>query len=82
MVSEFISEYIRIMKAVDSLRLDKSAFTVTPLSDEAEEKEYWSRKSPEERLQAVESMRQVVYGYDPFTSRLQRVLTVAQLSQD
>jgi hypothetical protein len=69
------------MKAVDSLRLDKSALTVTSLSDESEEKEYWSHKSAEERWQAIESMRQIVYGYDPFTSRLQRVLTVAQLSR-
>ncbi|HYH87432.1 MAG TPA: hypothetical protein VEX60_18405 [Pyrinomonadaceae bacterium] len=66
------------MKAEDSLRLDKTAFTITPLSDEAEEKEYWRHKSPEERLQAVESMRQIIYGYDPSTSRLQRVLTIAQ----
>jgi hypothetical protein len=69
------------MKAMDSLRLDKSALTVTPLSDETEEKEYWAGKSPEERLQAVESIRQIVYGYDPSTSRLQRILTVAELSR-
>lgn len=61
--------------------MDKSALTVTPLSDETEEREYWSRKSPEERLRAVESIRQIVYGYDPSTSRLQRVLTVAKLSR-
>lgn len=68
------------MKAVDSLRLDKSALTVTSLSDSSEEKEYWRNKSPEERLRAIEQMRQIIYGYDPLTSRLQRVLTVAQLS--
>jgi hypothetical protein len=69
------------MKAVDSFCLNKSALTVTSLSDEAEEREYWSQKSPEERWQAIEQMRQIIYGYDPFTSRLQRVLTLAQLSQ-
>ncbi len=69
------------MKALDSLHLDKSALTITDLSDESEEKEYWRYRSPEERWQAIESMRQIIYGYDPFTSRLQRVLTVAQLSQ-
>lgn len=69
------------MKAVDSLRLDKSALTVTSLSDELEEKEYWSRKSPKERWQAMEQTRQIIYGYDPFTSRLQRVLTITELSQ-
>lgn len=70
------------MKAEDSVRLDKSALVVTSLSDETEEKEYWGRQTPEERLRVVESMRQIVYGYDPSTSRLQRVLTVAQLSRD
>ena len=69
------------MKAEDSLRLDKTALVVTSLSDETEEKEYWGRQTPEERLRAVESMRQIVYGYDPSTSRLQRVLTVAQLAR-
>jgi hypothetical protein len=69
------------MKAEDSLRLDKSALVVTSLCDETEEKEYWGRQTPEERLRAVESMRQIVYGYDPSTSRLQRVLTVTQLSR-
>lgn len=69
------------MKAVDSFRLDKSALTVTSLSDESEEKQYWRHKTPEERWQAIEQMRQIIYGYDPLTSRLQRVLTIAQLSQ-
>lgn len=70
------------MKAVDSFRLDKSSLTVTSLSDESEEKEYWSLKSPEERWRAIEQMRQIVYGYDPITTRLQRVFTTAQLTED
>jgi hypothetical protein len=39
-------------------------------------------KTPCERLQAVELMRQIVYGYDPSTTRLQRVLEVAQLKRN
>jgi hypothetical protein len=31
-----------------------------------------------ERLEALEQMRQILYGYDPATTRLQRVLTVAE----
>jgi hypothetical protein len=81
MASEYCLEYIQFMKPVDSFRLDKSALTITSLSDAAEEKEYWSHKSPEERWQAIEQMRQIIYGYDPFTSRLQRVLTITQLSR-
>ena len=80
--AELTLGYIQNMKAVDSPRLDKSALTVTSLSDDSEEKEYWGRKSPAERLEAVERMRQIIYGYDPSTSRLQRVLTTARLSED
>jgi hypothetical protein len=29
-------------------------------------------------LEAVELMRQIIYGYDPSTTRLQRVLEIAQ----
>ena len=45
---------------------------------EREEKHYWLTKTPHERLQAVETMRQVVYGYDPTSARLQRIFEVAE----
>lgn len=59
------------------LKVDRTAFVVTSLH-ESDEKEYWLSKTPEERLQALELMRQVVYGYDPTTARLQRVLEITQ----
>ena len=59
------------------LKVDRTALTVTSLY-ESDEKEYWLSKTPEERLQALELMRQIVYGYDPDTARLQRVLEIAQ----
>lgn len=59
------------------LKIDRSAFVVTSLY-ESDEKEYWLSKTPEERLQPLELMRQIVYGYDPATARLQRVLEIAQ----
>jgi len=63
------------------LVLDRTAFSVTSLqAQEAEERRYWHNKTPHERLQAVEAMRQVVYGYDPASTRLQRVFEVAGLS--
>ena len=60
----------------DFLRLDRSAFSVRPLYAESDEKHYWAHKTPHERLEALEQMRQILYGYDPATTRLQRVLTV------
>jgi hypothetical protein len=59
------------------LRLDKTAFVVASLFDDPDEKDFWQTKSPQERLGAVELLRQIHYGYDPLTARLQRVLEVA-----
>ena len=59
------------------LKVDRTAFVVTSLY-ESDEKEYWLSKTPLERLQALELMRQIIYGYDPATARLQRVLEIAQ----
>ena len=67
------------MNAVDAPRLDRSAFQIRSLEDESDEKEYWRAKSPEERMRALELMRQIIYGYDPATTRLQRVFEVAEL---
>ena len=68
------------MKSIDSFKIDKSALSVISFSEESEEREYWHSKTPYERLEAVELMRQINYGYDPATTRLQRVLEVAQLT--
>jgi hypothetical protein len=59
---------------------DKTAFSVSPLSREGDDRAYWRTKTPIQRLEALEFMRQTMYGYDPATARLQRVLTVAPLS--
>ena len=68
------------MNATDNFKMDKDALSVISLSDESDDKEYWHAKTPQERLAAVELMRQINYGYDPTTIRLQRVLEVAQLT--
>ena len=66
------------MNAIDIVRMDKSILSVISLSDESAEKGYWRSKTPLERLEALELMRQINYGYDPITTRLQRFLEVAQ----
>jgi hypothetical protein len=59
--------------------MDRRAFSVVRLDEQDNaEKRYWRSKSPHERLQAVEETRQMIYGYDPASTRLQRVLEVAQ----
>ena len=60
--------------------IQRTAFTVASAFEESDEKSYWLSKTPSERLEAVELMRQILYGYDPSTTRLQRVLEVTQRS--
>ncbi len=68
------------MNKLDSVKIDRKAFSVGSLREPSDERAYWLSKTPYERLQAAELMRQVVYGYDPSTTRLQRVLEIAQRS--
>lgn len=65
---------------VTELKVDRTAFSVGSLDDESDEIQYWRSKSPAERWQAIEIMRQIVYGYDPATTRLQRFFEVADLT--
>jgi hypothetical protein len=66
------------MSLMDEIRLDRTAFSVARLDDPDDSIQFWATRSIEERLTAVELMRQIAYGYDPFTTRLQRVLEIAQ----
>jgi hypothetical protein len=61
-------------------RIDKSTLVVTSVTDSPSDAQFWITKTPGERLAALEFMRQVMYGYDPITARLQRVLTVTERS--
>jgi hypothetical protein len=68
------------MKKEATPKLDRSIFLITSLNEPSDEKKYWLSKSPRERLEAVEQMRQIIYGYDPSSTRLQRVLEITQRS--
>ena len=60
-------------------KLDRTAFSVVSLEDaDNDEMEYWLSKTPYERLDALETLRQIFYGYDPATTRLQRVLEIIE----
>jgi hypothetical protein len=61
----------------DSSSLDRSAFSVTTLSDQSDNRAYWQSQSPKKRLAAIEQLRQLNYDYDP-AERLQRVLETAR----
>ena len=58
--------------------LDKSAFDIISLSqNDSDQKRYWQNQSITDRMSALELMRQLIYGYDPTTARLQRFFEVA-----
>ena len=67
------------MSLLQDMRMDKSRFSVADLADESDEAAYWQAQTPQARLEALELMRQVKYGYDPSTARLERLFEVAQL---
>ena len=66
--------------AIESLRVDRSAFRVDSLSDDSGERAYWKSRTPQERMEYLEVLRQINYGYDPATARLQRVLEIIELA--
>jgi len=64
-----------------SERIDREAFSVISVEDQDEDEiRFWRDKTPDERLQAVELTRQILYGRDAATARLQRVLEIAERS--
>jgi hypothetical protein len=69
--------------SIDEVKIDKTAFEVFSSFEEADaaDRTYWHSRTPEERLQAVELMRQSAYGYDPATARLQRIFEITQLER-
>ena len=58
-------------------QVDRTVLTITGLDDEDEDQYWWSR-TPLERLAAIETNRQVVYGHLSAPPRFQRLLEVAR----
>jgi hypothetical protein len=64
---------------MDFPSVDRSAFRLDSLTSEPDDGAYWRSRTPLERLQALELLRQIHYGYDPASERLQRVFEVVEL---
>lgn len=76
-----INQFRKHFMNKEKFKIDRNAFSVVTLEQqEKEEKSYWQDKSPVERLKALETTRQMIYGYNPATTRLQRVLEVVTRS--
>jgi hypothetical protein len=68
--------------AKSPFKLNKTLFSFATHAElKAAERMFWLSKTPLERLAATELMRQINYGYDPLTARVQRVLTVVELKK-
>ena len=61
----------------EAYKINRSAFSIGSLHDGGDEKAYWLSKTPQERIEAIEIMRQILYGYDPSTTRLERFFEIA-----
>ena len=60
-------------------RVNRSVFTVIDgFDDDSAERVYWHSRSPEERLEHLETLRRIAYGYSA-DARLQRVLEIASV---
>ena len=61
--------------------MNKKIFQITSIRD-GNDRDYWKQKSYEERLEALELLRRIIFGYDPSTTRLQRTITITQLKKN
>jgi hypothetical protein len=62
--------------AMRQLHIDRSAIAVCDLYDDQSERQDWWSKSPNERMVAMELMRQIAYEYNPVADRIPRILEV------
>lgn len=74
-----VSCYTLTMQKEKRPRLDKTVVSIVSLDEaDSDETTYWRSKTPYERLDALETLRQIIYGYDPATTRLQRILEITE----
>jgi hypothetical protein len=59
------------MEEFSDLKMNKTELSLGCLADSSDEKLYWLSKTPDERLEALELVRQVLYGYDTATAGFQ-----------
>jgi hypothetical protein len=64
---------------VDDLKVDRTVFSVVPLTEPDDSLAYWLSRPVTERLEALERLRRISYG--PLAAaRLQRVFEVVELN--
>jgi hypothetical protein len=61
--------------------MDKKTLKITSVHD-GNDHNYWRKKPYLKRIEALEKLRRIIFGYDPSTERLQRTFTITQLKKD
>jgi hypothetical protein len=65
------------MAPSEPYRLSRSVVSVGSVFGKSDKKAFWLSKTPQERIEAMQFMREIAYGHDAATGRLQRVIEVA-----
>jgi hypothetical protein len=65
------------MESIDTMKIDKMAFSVAAGFDAKDEIEYWRSRTPAERINAVEIMREINYG-PSYSRSIQRFFEIAR----
>ena len=68
------SHQIEGMTQAESATTEASVRLLNREAAEREDRLFWHSKTPAERLAAAEQLRQVAYGYDAATARIQAVV--------
>ncbi|MBU0682814.1 MAG: hypothetical protein ABIH85_03115 [Candidatus Omnitrophota bacterium] len=61
--------------------MNKKMFEIVPLS-ESDDYSFWKNKTHLERLEALEKLRRIIFGYDSSAKRLQRVIKITELKKN
>ena len=64
------------MRILERQRLDRRQFEIADLH--ANQENGWLTRTPSERLEGLETLRQIWHDYDPDTARLPRVYTLVE----
>jgi hypothetical protein len=63
------------------MEVEPTVRLLTKEEAEQEDRTFWHSKTPAERLAAAERLRQIAYGYDPITARIQDVAQIVELER-
>jgi hypothetical protein len=61
--------------------MDKKTLEVTSVH-KSDDRNYWMKKPYFKRIEALERLRRIIFGYDASAERLQRTFTITQLKKD